>query len=243
MIIVTSDHGPAPYAGRNAKATQNQLFEMEKEDGHFARGPFRGSKFTIYEGGFRVPFIVKWPNVVEKSTITNKNIALMDLMATMADITGYDLTNKGPDSFSFLPLLKSSDVPATRTTCIVESDNVYSIRKGDWKLVMSPTSGANDYWQIPPVENDAWRKAIELYGKPPKSLKELENVEFVQLFNLKEDIEEQHNLAQDNPEKVSELFNLFRNQVENGRTTKGEKLANDWEKAPNFILPPGFVLN
>ena len=243
IVIVTSDHGPAPYAGRNAESTQNQLFEMEKEDGHFARGPFRGCKFTIYEGGFRVPFIVRWPGVVEESTECDRNISLMDMMATLADIIGYDLGDKGSDSFSFLPLLKSPEAPATRTSCIIESDNTYSIRQGDWKLIMSPTSGANNVWEIPPVEYNAWEKAVEEYGKQPENLKELENVEFVQLFNLKEDIEEQHNLAVGNPEKVAELFELFHNQVKNGRTTNGERLQNDWTKAPTFIQPPRFVLN
>ena len=165
------------------------------------------------------------------------------MMATLADIIGYDLGDKGSDSFSFLPLLKSPEAPATRTSCIIESDNTYSIRQGDWKLIMSPTSGANNVWEIPPVEYNAWEKAVEEYGKQPENLKELENVEFVQLFNLKEDIEEQHNLAVGNPEKVAELFELFHNQVKNGRTTNGERLQNDWTKAPTFIQPPRFVLN
>ena len=242
IVIVTSDHGPAPYAGRIAKATQNQLFEMEKEDGHYARGPFRGCKFTIYEGGVRVPFMVKWPGIVDESTVCDRNISLMDLMATLADLVGYNLEDKGPDSFSFLPLLKSPVAPATRTSCIIESDNSYSIRQGDWKLVMSPTSGANNVWEIPPVEYDAGEKAIKEYGNQPENLKELESVEFVQLFNLKEDIEEQNNLAKDNPEKVRALFTLFHQQVENGRTTNGGKLKNDWSKPPKFILPPRFVM-
>jgi len=50
-------------------------------------------------------------------------------------------------------------------------------------------------------------------------------------------------LAKNNPEKVAELFKLFYNQVKNGRTTNGEKLQNDWTKAPKFIQPPRFVLN
>jgi len=243
IVIVTSDHGPAPYAGRNAVATQNQLFDMEREDGHYARGPFRGSKFTIYEGGFRVPFIVKWPGVVKENSSTNENISLMDLMATLADITNYNLGDKGPDSFSFLPLLKSLDAPSNRKTCIVESDNAYSIREGDWKLVMTPTSGANDFWKIAPVENAAWKKAVLAYGKQPTNKKELEAIEFVQLYNLKKDIEEQHNVAKDNPEKVKKLFKLFWEQVQKGRTTKGQDLKNDWQEMPNFIAPPSFVLS
>lgn len=64
LVIATSDHGPAaPYAGRNRKATDGQLKALEKE-GHYASGIFRGYKFSIYEGGFRVPFVARWPDVV-----------------------------------------------------------------------------------------------------------------------------------------------------------------------------------
>lgn len=245
MVIVTSDHGPGPYAGRRAKSTKNQLFEMERKDGHFARGPFRGAKFSIYEGGFRVPFIVKWPGIVKAKSSSDKNISLMDLMATFADMTDYELGDKGPDSFSFLPILKDPNAPSNRKTYIVESGNSYSIREGDWKLIMTPSSGTpvTAFWEIPPFEKTAWKEALEKYGKQPKNLKELESVEFVQLYNLSEDIGEQNNVAEDNPEKVKKLFSIFWKQVANGRTTEGEKLNNDWEVAPNFISPPSFVLN
>jgi len=67
LVIATSDHGPAPYAGRKREATFLQLAELERE-GHRSNGPFRGYKFSVYEGGFRVPFVARWPAVVPPGT-------------------------------------------------------------------------------------------------------------------------------------------------------------------------------
>jgi arylsulfatase A len=242
LVIVTSDHGPAPYAGRLAEATHNQLFRMEKEDGHYARGPFRGCKFSIYEGGHRVPFVARWPNVVPASTVCDRNIGLIDLMATLAEVIGYEFKNdQAPDSFSFLSLLKSPESEATRTSCITESDFAFAVRNEEWKLVMSPTSGANEYWEIEPMVNEAWNNALDRYGKKPGSYEELKNVEFVQLYNLSQDPAETTNVADQHPEIVNELFNLFSKQVENGRTRQGEPLQNavpvqTFKQVPEYIF-------
>ncbi len=243
LVIATSDHGPAPYAGRLAKATQNQLFKMEEEDHHFSRGPCRGCKFSIYEGGYRVPFVVRWPKVVPPSTVCNRNIGLIDLIATLADVIGYEFENdQASDSFSFLSLLKSPEGEATRTTCITESNYAYAIRQGEWKLVMSPTSGAHEKWQIDPVVNDAWRAALARYGRKPASYQDLESVEFVQLYNLHKDPAETTDVAEQHPGKVAELFKLFAEQVENGRTRKGETLQNARPVQP-FLRVPQYVLD
>jgi hypothetical protein len=108
--------------------------------------------------------------------------------------------------------------------------------------VLSPTSGASANWEIEPVIDEAWRAAVERYGKIPSSYRELENVEFVQLFNLDEDPAETTDVASQHPGKVAELFKLFYGQVENGRTRPGEPLQNAVPVQP-FRMVPQFVLD
>ena len=108
--------------------------------------------------------------------------------------------------------------------------------------MMSPTSGANEKWEIEPVVNDAWRAAVARYGRKPTSYQELESVEFVQLYNLDKDPAETTDVAEQHPDKVAELFKVFAGQVENGRTRKGEALQNARPVQP-FLGVPSYVLD
>ncbi len=83
VIMVSSDHGPGHYSGPKREATANQMQEME-EDGHYSTGPWRGYKFSAFEGGLRVPFAAAWPGVVKPGSETAL-IGLNDLMATWAE--------------------------------------------------------------------------------------------------------------------------------------------------------------
>jgi len=241
LVIATSDHGAAPYAGRNRKATDGQLKELEKE-GHYASGPFRGYKFSVYEGGFRVPFVVRWPGVVETDATCDRLIGLHDLTATLADVAGVDLTEKqGPDSISMLPLLRDAAAAPPRTSIIVQSTRGRAIRSGDWKLTFCPGSGCEDRWLIAPGCRQAWKQAVETYGKRPRSREELLRPAFVQLFNLATDPAETTDLSEQHPEKIRELGALFHAQVESGRSTPGRPLANDRSAIPAFSAVPAFV--
>ncbi len=241
LVMASSDHGPASYAGRRRKATFLQMKELE-EDGHFAGGPFRGYKFSVYEGGLRVPLAVRWPPVVPAGTTCGRLVGLQDLMATFAELTGTKLDDAaGPDSISFLPLLKDPTAAAPRTSMAFEASPARAIRAGAWKLALCPGSGcAGTYGNMPP-RDQAWRDALKQFGRLPTRMEELQQGPFVQLFNLDEDPGETTNLAATHPGKVQELVSLLRSQISAGRSTPGPTLTNDRPRIPLFPGLPRHV--
>jgi arylsulfatase A-like enzyme len=230
LILFASDHGPAPYSGNILKATPGQIKRLE-EVGHYPSGPYRGYKFSFYEGGLRVPLIAHWPEVIPKGTTCGSLVGLCDLMATFADLTDQELGgNEAPDSISFAPLLRDPNGPATRTNLVMESTMHFAIREGDWKLCLSPASGitalsengvGND-----PLPEEAWRKALKRFGGKPTDV-DLLKAPFVQLYNLASDPSETNDLADAHPDRVVQLVALLQEQVKNGRSTPGPKLEND----------------
>lgn len=178
MIVFTSDNGCSPSAN----------FKELREKGHVPSAGFRGTKADIYEGGHRVPFIVKWPGNVKANSINNATICLTDFMATCSDLLNTKLQNNvGQDSYSLLPLLTpSKKTTYQRTSTIHHSiDGYFAIRKGDWKLALCRGSGG---WSAP-TENQAAKN----------------NMPAVQLYNLKEDPAEQNNVYTKYPEIVRAL--------------------------------------
>lgn len=128
LVVFTSDNGCASYIGVPPLEAQ----------GHFPSGPLRDYKTSVYEGGHRVPFVVRWPGVVKAGTVCRQLVLQADLMATFAEILGARLPdNAGEDSFSFLPLLTGTDrvirPHAVNTACA----GVPSLRDGPWKLVLA----------------------------------------------------------------------------------------------------------
>ncbi len=241
LVIATSDHGPASYAGRELKATFNQLKELEKE-GHYSSGPYRGYKFSIYEGAFRVPFVARWPGVVPKGLECKELIALQDLMATLADITKVKFENhQAPDSISFYSLLKNPQGPATRDFMILDGVQGRALRIGDWKLALCPGSGSSGRWGNVPKSDTAWREALGSYGKRIDSRSELHQAPFVQLFNLEEDPSESKNLAQQHPERIQAWIKRAQKLIERGRSTPGQPLKNGFKTIPLFKGVPRMV--
>lgn len=230
LILFASDHGPAPYSGNILKATPGQIKRLE-EVGHYPSGPYRGYKFSFYEGGLRVPLIAHWPGVIPKGTTCDSLVGLCDLMATFADLTDQELGgNEAPDSISFAPLLRDPNGPATRTNLVMESTMHFAIREGDWKLCLSPASGitalsengvGND-----PLPQEAWSKALKRFGGKPTDA-DLLKAPFAQLYNLAIDPGETNDLADAHPDRVVQLVALLQEQVKNGRSTPGPKLEND----------------
>jgi arylsulfatase A-like enzyme len=97
---------------------------------------FRGLKRSVYEGGHRVPYIVRWPGVIPPGSSCAEPVSLNDFMATMADLTGYNLpTNAAEDSFSILPLYKGEKRDVVPPLIHHGFWGSFAIRQGDWKMV------------------------------------------------------------------------------------------------------------
>lgn len=192
LVIFTSDNGCAPYAGAK---------ELEAK-GHFPSGPLRGYKADAWEGGHRVPFIVRWPGTVKPDTRCDALVQQTDLMATLAETLGTKLPdNAGEDSVSLMPLLHGEKKPVREYAISHASSGLPALRKGSWKIIFGQKGGG--FAGAPGV------------GKTG------------QLYDLSTDLAETKNLWAERPDLVSELTAAMTRLVNEGRSTPGAKQAND----------------
>ncbi len=198
-VIFTSDNGCSPQAN----------FAELAAHGHRPSYIFRGAKGDIFEGGHRVPFIVRWPGRVAPGTRCHRTIDLCDFLATVAELVGATLPpNAGEDSYSFLRLLDQPAGPPTREFIVHHSiDGTFAIRRGPWKLILGPDSGG---WSDPKPGSAAARQL------PSR-----------QLYNLDEDPGETHNRIAERPELAKELESRLLEFVQKGRSTPGPAQPND----------------
>tara|TARA_R110002126_G_scaffold22865_5_gene81082 strand:- start:285 stop:1772 length:1488 start_codon:yes stop_codon:yes gene_type:complete len=201
LVFFTSDNG--------CSAPVSKAGKLEKEFGHYPSANFRGYKSDIWEGGHRIPFIVKWPGVIKPGTTNDQLVCQTSLMATAAQIAGVALDDTtGVDSYSMLPMLKNKKNKTGYKLVVNHSINgKFSIRSKKWKLELTPGSGG---WSNP---ND--NKAIEK-GLPA-----------IQLYNMKKDPGETTNLYEKHPKLVKKLTAELVRIVENGRSTSGAPQKND----------------
>ena len=207
IVIFTSDNGsPAragdPYLhGPDFQPTGSVITKF----GHNPNAPLRGMKTDIYEGGHRVPFIVKWPGKFPENSVSNEPICAIDLMATIANIVNYDLPdNSAEDSYDLTKLFEGKNEgidggrQSLREAIVHHSVNgTFSLRKGDWKMIPSKGNGG---W----THNQSVKKAKDA----PEG----------QLYNLKEDPREENNLWESHPEIVKELQELLKKYLTENRS-------------------------
>jgi arylsulfatase A-like enzyme len=201
LVIATSDNGCSPEA----------RFDELLARGHDPSRGFRGWKADIFEGGHRVPFLVRWRGVVEPGRRSGQVICHNDFMATCAEILGVRLPDDaGEDSVSILPALQGRDRGPLHEAVVHHSFyGAFAIRQGDWKLALCPDSGG---WSEPLPGTKA------AAGLPP-----------VQLYNLASDPVERVNLQDRHPEVVTRLTRLLEKYVADGRSTPGRPQKNDGE--------------
>ena len=191
IVFFSSDNGAVARGYRPA--------DFVDYEGHRANGPWRGQKTEIYEGGHRVPFLVRWPGKIKPERTSSQLVATTDMLATVAELLGDTLpAGAGEDSFSFLPVLLDRTARRPVRDCLVNDSYTgeMSIRQGPWKLILAQHGGGigsknrQDYPALPPG----------------------------QLFNLDRDPTESRNLYADYPGKVEQLTGLLQRTRESGRS-------------------------
>lgn len=199
LIIVTSDNGCSPIAN----------FKNLESHGHFASAQFRGAKADIWEGGHRVPFLVKWPKVIKAGSVSNELTCQVDLLATCAGIVGKELPkNAAEDSENIFPIFKGGKTDFARKGLISHSvSGHFSYREGNYKLILAAGSGG---W-MSPNEGAAKKQGL------PKA----------QLYDLAADPGERKNLYESQPEVAQRLLAQLTNYVNAGSSVKGKDASND----------------
>ncbi len=128
MIIFSSDNGPVLADGYEDDAIAQSI-------GHAAAGIFRGGKYSPYEGGTRIPFIVHWPASVKPGTSASL-VSQIDLIASLAKLSGVKIpAGDAPDSFDVLPALMNANKPGRNVFVGHAMNNSLSLIKGGWKYV------------------------------------------------------------------------------------------------------------
>ena len=183
--------------------------ELEKK-GHHVSAHLRGSKADLWDGGHRVPFIVRWPGHVAAGSETGQLICLTDLFATCAEILDTPLPEKtAEDSVSFLPALKGQPIVSTRKGVIHHSiSGHFAYRQGKWKLLLARSSGG---WTAP-KENQVKK-----------------NAPIAQLYDMEADPSETNNLYTSQPEIAAQLLKQLEADVTSGRSTTGPASENDFK--------------
>ncbi len=197
LVIFSSDNGPEVTS----------VVQMRADHAHDGAKPWRGVKRDSWEGGHRVPFIVRWPGQVKAGSVSDQLISLTDVMATLAAITDFDLPHQAAeDSFSLLPVLKGQATAPIRPYLLTQAfagKRTLAIRRGPWKYLDHRGSGGNNYER-------ADLKPYALADSAPNAP--------AQLYNLETDPAETTNLYFQQPDVATELKVLLQESISQGRS-------------------------
>lgn len=186
LIVFSSDNGPVLDDGYQDGA-------VTELNGHKPWGELRGGKYSSYEAGTRIPFIVNWPGKIN-SQVSNALVCQIDLLASFAKLFNKkSLIDKASDSEDMLNVFIGKSSEGRK---VLVEQGLYSIAiiKGEWKYIEPNTGPAKD-------------ELVDI---------ELANSIEPQLYNLSNDIGEKHNLAALHPELVKELSSLL-NEIRNSK--------------------------
>ncbi len=179
ILIFTTDNGPWLNYGNHAGSS----------------GGLREGKTTSWEGGQRVPFIIRWPGKTPEGTICNKLACAIDLLPTLASIINGRLSDNKIDGVDISSLWKGEFKSEPRETILYYygKNNLNAVRKGNWKLVLPHTWYS---YNTKPGMNGYAGARVEM------------TIEKAELYNMMRDPGEQYNVIEYYPEKVKELMEI-----------------------------------
>ena len=209
LLVFTADNGTSPKAD----------FAKLNAAGARLNEHWRGYKADAYEGGHRIPFLIRWPDRIAAHRKVSQTIVHTDLLATVAEIVGHALpASAGEDSVSLTPVLfDEDDAPLHEAVVHHSISGCFAVRSGRWKVLFCRGSGG---WSAP-REREALREGLPTF----------------QLYDLAADPKETTNVADRNPKVVRRLAATLRALVEQGRSTPGpiqpnHKGALHWGRLP-----------
>ncbi|MCU0879049.1 MAG: sulfatase-like hydrolase/transferase, partial [Pirellulaceae bacterium] len=182
LVIFTADNGPEHYA-----------YDRLRNFQHRSMGPLRGVKRDLWEGGHRVPLVVRWPGRVPAGKVSDGLLSQIDIYATIANVVEAEIpSGSAEDSYNQLSLL-AGQTPSVRDT-LVHNTNAsgYALRHGDWVLIAAKSGGVS---KVP-----EWFDKANGYRQNPHP---------GELYNLRKDLAQKHNLYAEQPDKVQELSALL----------------------------------
>ena len=213
LVVFTSDNGPFLSYGDHAGSA----------------GPLREGKLTTFEGGVREPCLIRWPKHVPAGRVSDEIVSTMDLFVTFAKLIGAKLPDVKLDGIDVSPLLRGEPGATGRVSFWYYSANeLHAVRRGDWKLhlpheylTVAAEPGRNgkpsNFGKLKP-------ESIELSGIRGIASRHGYRVEKLglSLYNLKEDVGEKHNVADQHPEIIAQL----QQEAESARADLGDTLTN-----------------
>lgn len=171
IIVFQSDHGHST--------------EVRAHEGGGNAGPYRGAKFSLFEGGLRVPAVISWPGHLPEGVTRDQLAVATDWLPTLTDLVGIDLPAKDLDGKSLKVIIQDNSTPSHHEHFHWQLGHHWAVRKGNWKLLYDPADTSN--------------------GRPhPENTPE----NILYLVNLEADIGERNNVAAEHSELVEELTQI-----------------------------------
>ncbi len=200
LVMFTSDNG----------GMFNQAARAAWDMGHCLNGELLGFKFGVWEGGHRVPFIARWPKHIKAGSKSDQLISNIDMVATMAGLTGYELQEgEGVDSYNMLEALTGNPKTMLREEMkhTAWRKSHQSLRMGDWVYIPARSSGG---WNNNKPKVNAWGGplAVEYAGRKNSDIengKIKADAPKAQLYNLKTDKAQTTNVIKEHPEIAQKM--------------------------------------
>jgi arylsulfatase A len=188
IVIFSSDNGPVLDDGYADKA-------VELAAGHQQAGGFRGGKYSTFEGGTRIPMLIRWPAGIKKGVESNALICQIDMLASFARLLNQPLKKEdGPDSFELTDAFLGKSLKGREF--LIKQGGALSLTEGRWKYI-EPNKGPA-YYDLTGIESG--------------------NSESPQLYDLSKDREEKKNLAEQHPDRVKAMALALHKMKEASRT-------------------------